>query len=112
MKYREHSIQVGIVRYLRLNRILCFAIPNGGYRPVKTGAIMRSEGTLAGVADLIIVLDSKVVFVEVKSEHGRQSKEQQLFQLEVERLGHKYLIWRKIDDAVNFVLKSSSPYKP
>lgn len=103
MKHPEHDIQVGIVNYLRLKKIFCFAVPNGGLRNLKTAAFLKKEGATAGVSDLIILLPQRCLFVEVKTKTGRQSEEQKNFQQEVEKLGFEYLIWRSLDDAIKFV---------
>lgn len=52
----EHSFQVFVINYLRWNGIYCFTVPNGGKRDVKTGAYLKKEGQLAGVADLVLCL--------------------------------------------------------
>ena len=105
MKFREHQIQVGIVKYLRANGILVFAIPNGGQRSAKTGAFLKEEGVMAGVADLIILLPECAIFVEVKNTNGTQQRTQTAFQKRVEELGFKYYVWRSVDDAVDFLRK-------
>ena len=102
MKHIEHDIQVGIVKYLRMMGVFCFAVPNGGNRDAKTGAFLKNEGALAGVADLIIVMPNKVFFVEIKTDNGKQSESQQHFQNEVIKRGHNYYIWRSVGDAVKF----------
>ena len=84
MKDEEHGIQVGIVNYFRLNHMLCFSVPNGGWRGnkgVMVGRKLKFEGLLRGVADLILLLpDGECVFIEVKAAKGRQSPEQKDFQ--------------------------------
>ena len=103
MKHPEHDIQCAIVNYLRLNKVFCFAVPNGGLRNLKTAVFLKKEGATAGVSDLIILLKNKCVFVEIKTKTGRQSEEQKVFQQAVELLGFEYHIWRSLDDAIKFV---------
>jgi len=103
VKHIEDNIQAGIVKLLRLNGFLVFSVPNGGQRSAITGAILKKTGALAGVSDLIIVLDSRVVFVEVKTATGRQQDTQKVFQERVEQLGHRYEIWRSIRDCAVFI---------
>lgn len=103
MQHPEHNIQCAIVSYLRLNKVFCFSVPNGGLRSLKTGAFLKKEGATAGVSDLIILRKNECIFVEVKTKTGRQSDEQKKFQEAVELLGFKYFIWRTLDDAVSFV---------
>ena len=105
MKNEEHRIQQAIVRYLRYSGYFVFAVPNGGKRDKIAGKILKDEGALAGVADLIIVMPSEVIFVEVKTDKGKQSEAQQHFQKVVTDLDHTYLVWRSVDDAVLFSAK-------
>lgn len=105
MKNEEHRIQQAIVKYLRYSGYFVFAVPNGGNRDARTGKMLKDEGALAGVADLIIVMPSEVIFVEVKTDKGKQSESQQHFQKVVTELGHQYVIWRSVDDAVLFNAK-------
>lgn len=104
----EHNIQVDIVNYLRLQRVFCFAVPNGGLRNLITAAFLKKEGATAGVSDLIILLPKECIFVEVKTKTGRQSEEQKNFQRAVELLGFKYYVWRSLDDAINFVREQAN----
>ena len=100
----EHSFQVWAVNYLRWSGVYCFAVPNGGKRDVKTGAFLKKEGQLAGVADLILLLpEGEAVFVELKAGKNRQQESQRLFQKHVEKLGFNYLLWNKPQDVIDFV---------
>ena len=103
MKHLEDKLQAGIVNLLRQNGFLVFSVPNGGQRSAITGAILKKTGALAGVSDLIIVLEGRVVFVEVKTPTGRQQDTQKIFQERVEQLGHRYEIWRDIRDCEVFI---------
>jgi hypothetical protein len=47
---------------------------------------------------LIVVLEGKVLFVEVKNEKGKQSPKQKIFQSQVENLGFKYYLVRNLKD--------------
>lgn len=108
MKHPEHDIQVDIVNYLRLSKIFCFSVPNGGLRSLNTAAFLKKEGATAGVSDLIVLLPKRCIFVEVKTKSGRQSDEQKNFQSAVELLGFEYLLWRSLDDAINFVREQAN----
>ena len=42
------------------NWLVCFfAVPNGGKRDAKTGARMKYEGAVRGVADLILLIPKR-----------------------------------------------------
>ena len=102
MKTEEHRIQVAIVRYLRIMGVMVFAVPNGGKRDAKTGAYLKDEGALAGVADLIILLPNRCIFIEVKTDKGDQQQTQKDFEQRVKGLGYEYYVWRSLDDAIEF----------
>lgn len=58
-----------------------------------------SMGLRPGVSDLVCLLPgSKAVFLEVKTDKGRQSDNQKRFQERVESLGFKYFVVRSIKD--------------
>ena len=103
MKDIEHQIQCAIVRYFRMNHIVCFAVPNGGQRNLITAKRLKDEGALSGISDLIILEKGSCLFVEVKQPKGRQQDSQQFFEEQVKKYQMKYVIWRDIEDAVNYV---------
>lgn len=112
---KEHNLQKSIVRLLRLNQICCISgdVMDGlkflGYDQSKRIAFInhhKQMGYIAGQPDLIIFIDGgKTFFVELKTEKGRQSREQKNFQTQVERLGFSYEIWRNITDCEEFIKK-------
>ena len=103
--HAESDIQQACVRWFRWEypRYLCFAVPNGGSRNAVEGANMKKEGVLAGVSDLIVIADHKVLFVEMKTRKGRQQDTQKEFQHRVEVLGFRYVVCRSLDDFINAV---------
>ena len=103
MKNIEHQIQCAIIRYLRINNIFCFAVPNGGQRNLIVAKKLKDEGSLSGVSDLIIVEDGTCLFVEVKQPKGRQQESQKIFEEEIIKHNMKYVIWRDIEDAIEYV---------
>ena len=103
MRHIEDNLQRTIIRYLRLKRILVFAVPNGGSRNAREAHNLKLSGVLAGVSDLIILMQKRAVFVELKTDKGRQSEYQKKFQQDVEGLGFEYLIWRSLDDCIKFI---------
>ena len=53
---------------------------------------------LAGFSDLIVIAFNSILFVEVKTEKGKQSASQKKFQSDVERLGFQYSVCRSLQD--------------
>lgn len=85
-------------------RGLYYAVPNENSRDNSnsaTGAIRKSMGVLAGVADTQLVMARGGYFglyIEFKSEVGRQRKEQVEFQQRVEQQGYKYVVVRSVEE--------------
>ncbi len=83
--------ELGIVRR---NNVGTFITPYGA--PITIG--------LPGESDLtLFCAGGKTVFIEIKTESGRQSKQQKRFQAAVERLGFEYKIMRSVEDAEEFI---------
>lgn len=95
-RHIESDIQKQIIAWFRLSypEYIIAAIPNGGYRNAREAKIMKAEGVLAGFSDLIVITQENVLFVEVKTQKGRQSEYQKRFQRKVESLGFSYLVCR------------------
>lgn len=106
----ESRIQQGCVRWFRLQYPeyagLMYSIPNGGKRNAVTGAIMKAEGALAGVADLFLSVPNRFyhgLYIEMKKPKGRQQEPQKCFQLAVEAQGYKYSLCYSIDEFMELV---------
>lgn len=99
-RHIESQIQIQMVKWFRLQypRYIIAAIPNGGQRSAIEAKIMKGEGVLAGFSDLIVVAFNSILFVEVKTEKGKQSASQKKFQSDVERLGFQYSVCRSLQD--------------
>ena len=76
----EHLEQVHVIHWwdtiAKANGIpecLLFAIPNGGYRTKRTGAMLKAEGMRAGVPDLFLAVPRGGfggLFIEMKRPVG------------------------------------------
>ena len=80
MQDAEHRLQCACVRWFRYQYphhvSLLFAVPNGGRRDAVTGARLKAEGVVAGVADLLLFVPTKqhhALCIEMKTATGRQS---------------------------------------
>ena len=102
----EHRLQAACIRWFTLaypklyGRL--FAVPNGGRRDMVTGAKLKAEGVLPGVADLILLARRGgygALLIEMKTGKGRQSDSQRWWQQTVTADGeYKYVVCRSIDD--------------
>ena len=77
---------------------LIFSVPNGGLRNKREASKLKATGVVAGVSDLIILQPNKTIFVEVKTETGRQSPKQKEFENIVKNLGFEYYLVRNLED--------------
>ena len=83
-------------------RGLLFHIPNEGNRDSKTdGAYRKALGLVSGVSDLILLIPNKshhALCIEMKTEVGRQSDAQRLWQSKVEAQGYRYEVVRSLEE--------------
>ena len=101
----ESQLQQTCVRWFRYQFAFAapflFAVPNGGYRGGKAGGLMKKEGALAGVSDLILfdpLARHLPLFIEMKKPQGRQEPSQVLFQRTYTQAGYTYKICRSFDE--------------
>jgi len=97
----EDKIQQQIFLYFSQNYPtgLIFAVPNGGSRNIIEAKRLKNTGVLAGVSDLILIMpNSKILFVEVKMPKGKQSEKQIKFQRKITNLKHTYAIVKSLSD--------------
>jgi len=100
----EHSLQVSVLEYLKLNAknpVYWFAVPNAGKRSWQGARDMKAEGLTAGVADLCIMLpEGRVAWLEMKTPKGRRSDMQDFFEDVCDHLQHPYATARTFDEAI------------
>ena len=92
---KESVLQTACVKWFRLQypHLVIYAVPNGGSRNVREAQCLKSEGVLAGVADLVVLLpQGKSLYIEMKVKGNRQTPNQKEFQQKAEVLGHKYYV--------------------
>lgn len=83
--------------------LLLFAVPNGGRRDAKTGAMMKYEGVLRGISDLILLIPKKgyaSLCIEMKTPKGVQSDGQKEWQREAEKYRNKYVVCRSLQEFI------------
>ncbi len=71
-----------------------------GPRGAKRQAILVGMGVHPGFADLMVLCDSRVLFLELKSLKGRLSPEQEAFRDAVLAQGFGWALVRSVDDAL------------
>jgi len=103
----EADLQRSVVQALR------FALPRtaiihhcanevteAGPRGAKRQAILVGMGVHPGFADLMVLCNGRVLFLELKSLKGRLSPSQEAFRDAVQAQGHAWALVRSLDDAL------------
>jgi hypothetical protein len=75
-------------------------ITSGERRAKSRQAILVSMGVYPGFADLIVLSEGRVLFLEVKSETGRLRPAQEDFRDAVQAQGFAWALVRSLDDAL------------
>ena len=106
----EHGLQSRCVSWFRLQfpnrRHNLFAVPNGGYRTKTTAALLKDEGQLSGVADLILLVRKGTcgaLLLEAKVKGNYQSSNQKQWQKMIEADGYEYRIFHTIEEFIEIV---------
>ncbi len=114
MNAPESQLQTACVtwfrlQYPRLGRLL-FAVPNGHHRSKRTACVLKGEGVVAGVADMILLIPRggyASLCIEMKTAKGRQTDSQRQWQIDAQMMGNRYAVCRSFDefrDTVNAYL--------
>lgn len=104
----ESKLQQEIVMFFRNEfqrhrKGLIFSIPNESTFQNKK---FKNTGVMNGVSDLIVILpNGTLIFVELKTETGKQSEKQKDFQKRVNDLGYEYLLIRNLEE-FKLIIKS------
>jgi type IV secretory pathway VirB9-like protein len=72
---------------------------------IKTGAKIKKMGGKRGIADLILIYDKRTIYLEIKTEKGKQSKEQKEFQEICKKNNQPYFVVRNVDEVAKIVNK-------
>ena len=105
----EAKIQQEIVQWFRATypQFLIYSVPNGVPVSLPQRIIAqiinkhKEVGMLSGVSDLIVHLPNRILFIEVKTETGKQSVAQINFQKKVSTLGGQYIVVRSLTQFQN-----------
>jgi hypothetical protein len=71
-----------------------------GPRGAKRQAILVGMGVHAGFADLMVICEGRILFLELKAPKGRLSSEQEAFRDAVLSQGFGWALVRSLDDAL------------
>ena len=75
-------------------------VTEAGPRGAKRQAILVGMGVHPGFADLLVICDGRILFLELKSQKGRLSPAQEAFRDVVLAQGFGWALVRSLDDAL------------
>lgn len=109
---KENRIQYEIVSWFRNNyclkihnpRCIIFSVPNERSNTNELSRMMAT-GLLSGVSDLIVILPSRILFIECKNETGKQQNTQIDFMQSITSLGFEYHVVRSLKDFQTLINK-------
>lgn len=111
MKHKEADLQKELVALLREHGVPVFAIRNERNEGMADAIRSQKMGRTKGAPDLIAGKDGTSYWLELKTDKGRQSKEQQCFQQLAPIFGAKYLIVRTKEDIKELLDGKDRNYK-
>lgn len=86
---------------------LLFAIPNGGYRPPKTAAILKATGVKSGVPDICLPVprgEWAGLYIELKRRKGGTlSANQRIWLNALTKQGHMAVCCKGADEAIRTI---------
>ena len=98
MKISEKQLENSILQYLAM-RNDCFAFKFKDQSKRINNSYRRNPWEVNGVSDICVLLaDGRTLWVEIKTDAGRQSKSQIFFEKKVKEFGGEYFIARSIED--------------
>jgi hypothetical protein len=100
----EKQIQASALQHLAwrgVPQLFWFAVPNGEWRSRVTGAILKGQGVIAGVPDLILVHAGRTYGLELKSDNGRSTDVQRSCHARMREAGAIVSTCRGVDEAIS-----------
>ena len=104
MNHLESRFQADVVKYLKSKNLTFFSVQNEAGRSALHTARMKAMGLRNGVSDLVVLFKGQVLFLELKTEIGKQSQSQRVFESEVKNLGFDYLVCRNMEEIEKCIL--------
>ena len=99
IKVSERDVQRQILQYLALKRIWTIRHNTGAALIESSGKRRFVRFGTPGLADIVAFTPGgQVVWIEVKSEKGRQTEIQKEFQLKAEKHQHHYVLAKRVED--------------
>jgi hypothetical protein len=106
----EHQIQSLLFKWFKLQhpKLLMFAIPNAAKRSYAQASYMKSEGLVAGIADIFLMCPTSCyhgMFIELKSAKGKVSSSQKEFMAAASSMNYLAVVCFGFDEAKEAITK-------
>jgi len=108
MNRPEENIQQQIVMWFRNKYCLKHHTPRYAIFSVPNEAAYKNKkfiltGLMQGVSDLIVVIDGKTLYFELKTATGKQSLKQIEFEETIKNLNQNYYLVRSLDEFIAII---------
>ena len=108
MKRLEDNIQIACVKWFKYAypAYILHHSPNGGKRTAFEAEQFKRMGTIAGFPDLFLMCSSGFyngLFVEIKTEKGRQTESQKWFEKKAFDFNYCYKVVRSLDEFIEVI---------
>lgn len=104
MKRPEQAIQKAVFLHLKARGapgVFAFHVPNQGTSNYTRGAILKGQGVVAGVPDIVAIKDGQPFGLELKADLGRVTDTQRLTMEAMERAGVTVAVAFGLDGALS-----------
>jgi hypothetical protein len=108
----EEDLQRQVVRFLQRSltgNSLVFHVPNGGRRGFLEALRFKSMGVLAGMVDLGIVTDGRLLGIELKAGRGQISDAQAWCHRRLRAAGAPVYVCRSLDEVIAVLQQAGVP---
>lgn len=109
-RHGESDLQIACVRWFNYEypqyQKLLFSVPNGGRRSVITAKVLKAEGVVSGVSDLILMVPMypfHALCIEMKYGKGKQTPKQKEWESLVTHFNYKYEVVYSFEEFTSLI---------
>ena len=111
--FPEDKLHVGVWRALQyvIGPEVVFWSNENRHNGLNEGRRRKSRGCIAGIPDLQVAWNGKVVFIELKTKTGALSSEQRALHARLKAAGFCIAVCRSLDDVLDFLRSVGCPMR-
>ena len=94
----EAQVQLQVIKFLRAKGFVCGKIKTKG--SFSDGKYLFDKYQFRGIADLLVFTNTRMYFIECKSEKGYLSQDQKDFKELCNKVRIPYLVVRRVEDVI------------